>query len=89
MHRDADVDQSEINAAWEEVIDRRAEDILSDRTKFVDGRGAHTRVRAGQVPELFLPGAVLPGGDRDVQLLGQPAVGRRVRGSEPMSVTAA
>ncbi|MEE6283217.1 addiction module protein [Georgenia sunbinii] len=46
VDRDADADQDEIVAAWDEVIDRRVKEIVSGTAKLVDGGEAHTRVRA-------------------------------------------
>ena len=46
VDRDIDAEQSDIDAAWDEVVDRRVEEIMSDLARSVDGREAHARVRA-------------------------------------------
>ena len=46
VDQDAGAGQADIDAAWDEVIDRRVEEILSGKAKLVDGREAHARVRA-------------------------------------------
>lgn len=46
VDQDADAEQVDIDAAWEEVIDRRVEEVVSGKAKLVDGREAHARVRA-------------------------------------------
>ena len=46
VDRDADEDQVDIDAAWDEAIDRRVKEIVSGEALLVDGREAHTRVRA-------------------------------------------
>lgn len=46
VDRDVDHDQSTVDAAWDEVIERRVNEIVSDSSKLVDGRDAHARVRA-------------------------------------------
>ena len=43
---DDDTSQVEIAAAWDEVIGRRVEEIVTGEAKLVDGRDAHARVRA-------------------------------------------
>lgn len=45
VDRDAESVQSDMDAAWDEVIDRRVEEIVSERAQLVDGRAAHARVR--------------------------------------------
>ena len=46
VDRDADEDQVDIDAEWDEAIDRRVREIVSGEALLVDGREAHTRVRA-------------------------------------------
>lgn len=46
VDQDAGVDQADIDAEWDEVVDRRVEEIVSGKTKLVEGRDAHARVRA-------------------------------------------
>lgn len=46
VDHDADSEQADIDAAWDEVIDRRVDEIVSGRAELVDGREAHARVRA-------------------------------------------
>lgn len=46
VDQDAGADKVDIDAAWDEVIDRRVDEILSGKAKLVDGREAHARVRA-------------------------------------------
>ena len=46
VDRDLDHDQSTIDAAWDEVVARRVQEVVSDSGKLVDGRDAHARVRA-------------------------------------------
>ncbi|WP_147918018.1 addiction module protein [Ruania zhangjianzhongii] len=46
VDQDSDVDGAGIDAAWDEVIDRRVEEIVSGRAELVDGREAHAGVRA-------------------------------------------
>jgi hypothetical protein len=46
VDQDAGADKADIDAAWDEVIDRRVDEILSGKAKLVDGREAHARVRA-------------------------------------------
>lgn len=46
VDREADVEQEGIDAAWDEAIDRRVEEIVSGKAELVDGREAHARVRA-------------------------------------------
>lgn len=46
VDRDADADQEDIDAAWNEVVNRRVSEIIGGTAKLVDGRDAHARVRA-------------------------------------------
>ena len=46
VDRDANANQVDIDAAWDEAIDRRVNEIISGKAKLVDGREAHARVRA-------------------------------------------
>lgn len=46
VDHDTDASQDEIDAAWDEVIDRRVDEILSGKAQFVDGREGLARVRA-------------------------------------------
>lgn len=46
VDREADVEQEGIDAAWDEAIDRRVEEIVSGKAELVDGREAHAGVRA-------------------------------------------
>ncbi|HLS14422.1 MAG TPA: addiction module protein [Beutenbergiaceae bacterium] len=46
VDQDADAEQSDIDSAWDEIIDRRVEEIVSGRANLVNGREAHARVRA-------------------------------------------
>ncbi|CAN5466399.1 hypothetical protein BH10ACT6_BH10ACT6_08460 [soil metagenome] len=46
VDRDADEDQADIDAAWDEAIDRRVKKIVSGEASLVDGREAHSQVRA-------------------------------------------
>lgn len=46
VDQDAGADQVEIDGAWDEVIDRRVQDVLGGTAKLVDGREAHAGVRA-------------------------------------------
>lgn len=46
VDRDADADQADIDAAWDEVIHRRIREIVGGTARLVDGREAHARVRA-------------------------------------------
>ncbi len=39
-------EQAEIDAAWDEELDRRVEDILSGKVELVDGEETRRRVRA-------------------------------------------
>ncbi|MBO9577267.1 MAG: addiction module protein [Microbacteriaceae bacterium] len=39
-------DQAGVDAAWDEVVDRRVREILTGTAKLVDGREAHARLRA-------------------------------------------
>lgn len=43
---DTDASQSDIDAAWDEVVDGRVNEILTGDAQLVDGREAHARVRA-------------------------------------------
>ncbi|WP_152362512.1 addiction module protein [Microlunatus speluncae] len=45
VDHDTDRDQAEIDAAWDDVIDRRVEEIVSGRTETVDGRAGLARIR--------------------------------------------
>ncbi len=46
VDREAGADQVEIDKAWDEVIDRRVKEIVSGEAPLVDGREAHSQVRA-------------------------------------------
>ena len=46
VDRDTETDQSVIDAAWDEVVDRRVEQIVNGAAPLVDGPVAHARVRA-------------------------------------------
>lgn len=46
VDRDADTGQSDIDAAWDEAVDRRVEEVVSGKATLVDGREAHAQVRA-------------------------------------------
>ncbi|MCL2422869.1 MAG: addiction module protein [Micrococcales bacterium] len=46
VDQDADTDQADIDAAWDEVVDRRVAEILSGTASLVNGREAHAQVRA-------------------------------------------
>ena len=46
VDHDSDADQDEIDAAWNEVIDRRVGEIVSGKAKLVDGREGLARIRA-------------------------------------------
>jgi hypothetical protein len=46
VDRDADEDQADIDAAWDKAVDRRIKEIVSGEAPLVDGREAHTQVRA-------------------------------------------
>jgi hypothetical protein len=46
VDRDADEDQADIDAAWDEAIGRRVKEIVSGEARLVDGREAHSQVRA-------------------------------------------
>lgn len=46
VDQDADADQADIDAAWDEAIDRRVKEIVSGEAPLVDGREAHSQVRA-------------------------------------------
>lgn len=45
-----DDDPDVIDAAWDEVIDRRVQEILAGRADLVDGRTAHAHIRAEIAP---------------------------------------
>ncbi|WP_375385180.1 addiction module protein [uncultured Microbacterium sp.] len=45
VDRDIETDQSEIDAEWDEVVDRRVEQIVNGTAPLVDGPAAHARVR--------------------------------------------
>jgi hypothetical protein len=46
VDRDADEDQADIDAAWDEAVGRRVKEIVSGEAHLVDGREAHSQVRA-------------------------------------------
>lgn len=46
VDRDTGTDQTDIDAAWDEAIERRVGEIVGGTAKLVDGREAHARVRA-------------------------------------------
>jgi len=46
VDREAGADQVDIDKAWDEVIDRRVKEIVSGEAPLVDGREAHSQVRA-------------------------------------------
>ncbi|TAM70745.1 MAG: hypothetical protein EPN48_05230 [Microbacteriaceae bacterium] len=46
VDQDAGADQADIDAAWDEVVDRRVEEIVSGKAKLVDGREGLVRIRA-------------------------------------------
>ncbi len=46
VDQDEGADQADIDVAWDEVIDRRVEEIVRGTVKLIDGREAHARVRA-------------------------------------------
>ena len=43
---DTDTDQADIDAAWDEVVQRRVTQILSGQANLLDGREAHAQIRA-------------------------------------------
>ena len=43
---DTDASQSDIDAAWDEVVEGRVNEILTGDAQLVDGRETHARVRA-------------------------------------------
>lgn len=45
VDQDADADQAEIDAAWDDTIERRVRETLSGEARIVDGREAHAQVR--------------------------------------------
>lgn len=46
VDRDEGADQDEIDAAWDEVIQRRVNEILDRGANLVDGPAAHAQIRA-------------------------------------------
>ncbi len=46
VDRDDDANQVEITAAWDEVIEARVREIVNGNAKLVEGREAHSGVRA-------------------------------------------
>ncbi len=46
VDRDAGADQVDIDEAWDEAVDRRVKEIVSGGARLIDGRAAHTKVRA-------------------------------------------
>ncbi|SNS91056.1 Putative addiction module component [Micrococcales bacterium KH10] len=46
VDEDSDLSQADVDAAWDEAIDRRVSDVLSNPDEFVDGRRAHDHIRA-------------------------------------------
>lgn len=46
IDHDTETDRSDIDAAWDEVVDRRVGQIVNGAAPIVDGPVAHTRVRA-------------------------------------------
>jgi hypothetical protein len=46
VDRDDDADQAEIDAGWDDVIGRRADEVVSGGAKLADGPTAHAEVRA-------------------------------------------
>jgi hypothetical protein len=46
VDQDADADQVDINVAWDATVDRRVNEIVSGEASVVDGREAHSQVRA-------------------------------------------
>jgi hypothetical protein len=46
VDHDPDANQDDLDAVWDQVIDRRANEIFSGKAKLVDGRDAHAQLRA-------------------------------------------
>lgn len=46
VDQDARSDQADIDTAWDEVIDRRADEIVSGRVELVDVDQSHAQLRA-------------------------------------------
>jgi cytidylate kinase len=46
VDQDAVADQADIDEAWDEAVDRRVKEIVSGEATLIDGRAAHTTVRA-------------------------------------------
>ncbi|MDR1077658.1 MAG: addiction module protein [Propionibacteriaceae bacterium] len=46
LQRIGDVEQGEVDAAWDEEIDRRVDEILSDAVALVDGEETRRMARA-------------------------------------------
>ena len=46
LQRIGDAEQSEVDAAWDEEIDRRVDDILSGKVELVDGEETRHMARA-------------------------------------------
>lgn len=46
VDRETNEDQADIDAAWDDVIDSRVEEIVSGRAKTVDGYAGLVRIRA-------------------------------------------
>lgn len=46
VDRDESADQDEIDSAWDEVIQRRVNEILDGSANLVDGPTAHAQIRA-------------------------------------------
>lgn len=46
VDHDESVDQSVIDAEWDQAINHRVEEIVSGKAKLVDGPAAHAQVRA-------------------------------------------
>lgn len=42
----SDVEQAEVDAAWEEEVNRRIDDILTGKIELVDGEETHRMIRA-------------------------------------------
>ena len=42
----SDVDQQEIDGAWNETVERRVHEVVTGKANLVDGRSAHEQVRA-------------------------------------------
>lgn len=45
-----DAEQDEMDQAWDEVIDRRASEVVSGTARLIDGRAAHTQIRSEIAP---------------------------------------